>query len=410
MAEIQDDFAAYTTIGERVAPPTDIKKPLASTLTGPSFALNPKLEPFVLLAKSARGSGAAALVSQAVSAQGVYVFSELLQQSSIKDLEKSEQHQAQYRLLELFAYGTWQDYVAKRDDYPTLTSEQETKLKQLTILSLATKSRSIPYSTLLHTLSLPDIPTLEDLLISAFYSAVLTGRLDQKAELLEVLSATGRDVRPLPTPTTPALTAPVAIGGGETENENESMQLDAPPTSSASTATAALSVSDLTASLTSFAARLSTLLSSLDQHITTLRAAQLNTLSIQSAHETAVNKTIEEVQKSDKDKVGGGAGAGAGAGAGGKGGWKDKIGDMAGKAVNALGAGGLTGVGGSGGSGAGGGGEGMDLDLPSPSSLAGGSGAGSGSASGTGGGGGVRGGQGEGGGGRNVPRKRGRNI
>ncbi|GAA5946948.1 hypothetical protein JCM10213_002909 [Rhodosporidiobolus nylandii] len=339
MAAIQDDFAAYTTIGERVAPPVEQKsrKPQG---TGPAFGVNSKLEPFVLLAKSARGSGAAALVSQAVGAAGVFVFSELLEQSSIKDLEKSdnEQHRAQYRLLELFAYGTWGDYVAKRDSFPTLTAEQETKLKQLTILTLATQSRSIPYATLLSTLSLPDVPALEDLLISAFYSGVLSGRLDQKASLLEVLSAHGRDVRP----------SPVAA--------SESMDLDASAPSASSAI--APSVADLTASLTAFATRLSTLLSSLDTHINTLRTAQLNAVQSQLLHEERVKATIEEVQKSDKSGSG-------------KGGWKGALGDAASRATSALaqGAANLAGVA------SGGGAEGMDVDLPAPPAAGGSRGA-----------------------------------
>jgi hypothetical protein len=43
-------------------------------------------QPFLLLAKSARGAGAANLITQATSAAGVYVFSELLEQQSIKDV------------------------------------------------------------------------------------------------------------------------------------------------------------------------------------------------------------------------------------------------------------------------------------------------------------------------------------
>jgi hypothetical protein len=44
MAHIQDDFAAYTTIGERVAPPTEQRKPVHASSAGPSFTVPPKLE------------------------------------------------------------------------------------------------------------------------------------------------------------------------------------------------------------------------------------------------------------------------------------------------------------------------------------------------------------------------------
>lgn len=44
MAAIEDDFAAYTTIGERVAVPAELRKPVQSRTAGPSFALDPHLE------------------------------------------------------------------------------------------------------------------------------------------------------------------------------------------------------------------------------------------------------------------------------------------------------------------------------------------------------------------------------
>ncbi|GAA5856640.1 hypothetical protein JCM8547_005904 [Rhodosporidiobolus lusitaniae] len=369
MANQEYDFAAHTTIGER-APAVEQKKPSVAPL-GPSFAVPAKLEPFVLLAKSARGGGAAALVIQAVGAPGVYVFSELLEQQSIKDLATSEQHQQQYRLLELFAYGTWGDYVAKRDDYPTLTAEQETKLKQLTILTLATQSRSIPYSTLLSTLSLPDVPALEDLLISAFYADVLTGRLDQKAEVLEVLSAHGRDVRASPAASTSSALA------------SEEMQVDSTASTSTSTASAP-SVAELTASLTVFLTRIQTLMSSLDAHLATLHAANVNTHQSQLLHEERVKSVIDEVHKADKSLKNSGGG----------GGWKDKLQDVARGAANAL-AGASVG----GGSPfAGGGGEGMDVDQPAGGPFSG-RGAGGSTRSSGGGGSGAEG---------RVPRKRGR--
>ena len=45
-----------------------------------------KLEPFVLMAKSAKGAAAAKLVADATAAPGVYVFSELLETPSIAEV------------------------------------------------------------------------------------------------------------------------------------------------------------------------------------------------------------------------------------------------------------------------------------------------------------------------------------
>lgn len=45
-----------------------------------------KLEPYLLLAKSARGAAAAKLIMEATAAPGSYVFSELLEVEGIKDV------------------------------------------------------------------------------------------------------------------------------------------------------------------------------------------------------------------------------------------------------------------------------------------------------------------------------------
>ena len=45
-----------------------------------------KLEPFLLMCKSAKGAAAAKLVQDATSAPGVFVFSELLDQPNVKEV------------------------------------------------------------------------------------------------------------------------------------------------------------------------------------------------------------------------------------------------------------------------------------------------------------------------------------
>ncbi|BGP26617.1 COP9 signalosome complex subunit 7 [Rhodotorula toruloides] len=319
MAHLQDDFVAYTTIGERVAPPTEQRKPVHASSAGPSFTVPPKLEPFLLLAKSARGAGAANLITQATSAAGVYVFSELLEQQSIKDersIATDEKHAGQYRLLELFAYGTWGEYLAAKDSYPALTTEQEAKLKHLSVLSLATQNKVIPYSILLSTLSLSGVPELEDLLIELFYANVLTGRLDQKGSRLEVLTSVGRDVRPAP------------ASSAADEADEASMQVD----SSASTLTSiasAPSIATLTASLTGWLETISSLLSSLDKHIAALQASAINASQEQLEHEKRVRAVAEEVAAS-AGKTEKGKGGGAGSDGGEASAWKSpsNVGDM----------------------------------------------------------------------------------
>jgi len=47
-----------------------------------------KLEPFVLISKSAKGAAAAKLILDAISAQGVYFFAELLDAPNIKEVRR----------------------------------------------------------------------------------------------------------------------------------------------------------------------------------------------------------------------------------------------------------------------------------------------------------------------------------
>ena len=75
-----------------------------------SKAIN-ALAPFIALAKSANSPRAAAdLVSQATSSPNTYVFAELLQQPNIQALAKNEQYASSLKLLQTFAWATWESY------------------------------------------------------------------------------------------------------------------------------------------------------------------------------------------------------------------------------------------------------------------------------------------------------------
>ncbi|KAI0005357.1 hypothetical protein BJV74DRAFT_970558 [Russula compacta] len=153
-----------------------------------------KLEPFVLMSKSAKGAAAAKLIQDAISAQGVYFFAELLDAPNIKELASSDQHRAHYALLEVFTYKTYQDYLQQQAELPELSPAQTTKLKHLSLLSYAIQHRVLPYSYLQTSLDIPTIRQLEDLIIEAIYLDIIRGRLDQKEQQFEVEYTIGRDV------------------------------------------------------------------------------------------------------------------------------------------------------------------------------------------------------------------------
>jgi len=153
------------------------------------------LEQYVLLAKSARGAGLVALINQTLEAPGVYVFGELIEMPSVKALEKSE-NESHWKLLNIFAFGTYSDYKANASSLPALTPAQLKKLRHLTIVSFAAKSKFIPYSLLLQELDIKNLRELEDLIIDAIYADIIHGKLDQKNKQLEVDFAIGRDITP----------------------------------------------------------------------------------------------------------------------------------------------------------------------------------------------------------------------
>ncbi|KAF8551930.1 hypothetical protein OG21DRAFT_1605036 [Imleria badia] len=154
------------------------------------------LEPFLLISKSAKGAAAAKLIQDATSAPGVVVFAELLELPNIQELATSEQHAPFFSLLQLFSYRTFRDYQEHKDALPPLNRAQITKLKYLTIVTLATERHILPYSLLLQELQLDTIRELEDLIIDAIYLDVLRGKLDQKEQQLEIEYTMGRDLEP----------------------------------------------------------------------------------------------------------------------------------------------------------------------------------------------------------------------
>ncbi|KAJ3753213.1 hypothetical protein EV360DRAFT_97110 [Lentinula raphanica] len=151
---------------------------------GSNFAS--KLEPYLLMGKSMKGAAAAKLIQDATSAPGVFVFGELFELPGIRNLEKDEQHSKSYALLQLFAYKTYQDYLENKDQLPPLNQAQTTKLKHLSIVSMATERRILPYPLLMSSLAMSTVRDLEDLIIDAIYLDILCGKLDQKDSQLEV--------------------------------------------------------------------------------------------------------------------------------------------------------------------------------------------------------------------------------
>uniref|UniRef100_A0A8C0PA12 PCI domain-containing protein n=1 Tax=Canis lupus familiaris TaxID=9615 RepID=A0A8C0PA12_CANLF len=138
-------------------------------------------EQFLLLAKSAEKSG------------GGWGLGELMGEG--RDGLAESDFASTFRLLTVFAYGTYADYLAEARNLPPLTEAQKNKLRHLSVVTLAAKVKCIPYAVLLEALALRNVRQLEDLVIEAVYADVLRGSLDQRNQRLEVDYSIGRDIQ-----------------------------------------------------------------------------------------------------------------------------------------------------------------------------------------------------------------------
>uniref|UniRef100_A0A2K6DDA0 COP9 signalosome subunit 7B n=1 Tax=Macaca nemestrina TaxID=9545 RepID=A0A2K6DDA0_MACNE len=147
------------------------------------------LEQFILLAKGTSGSALTALISQVLEAPGVYVFGELLELANVQEL-LSLFHKRNPNFILCLDFC-----AANKKSLPELSTAQQNKLKHLTIVSLASRMKCIPYSVLLKDLEMRNLRELEDLIIEAVYTDIIQGKLDQRNQLLEVDFCIGRDIR-----------------------------------------------------------------------------------------------------------------------------------------------------------------------------------------------------------------------
>ncbi|KAF9131021.1 COP9 signalosome complex subunit 7a [Linnemannia schmuckeri] len=169
-----------------------------TTATGESFKsiFGRRLEPYLALSKSAKGAGCVQLIKDVLTAPGVVVFGELLAMPNVVELKSNPEHARYHRLLEIFSYGTYQDYQQNKSSLPEITVAQRTKLQQLSIVTLSERVRAIPYAHLLQYLEIDNVRQLEDLIMDAIYQNLINANLDQKLKQVEVHSAMGRDLRP----------------------------------------------------------------------------------------------------------------------------------------------------------------------------------------------------------------------
>ncbi|CAM9269691.1 unnamed protein product [Ectocarpus fasciculatus] len=158
--------------------------------------MSAELEQFCTLAKTQRGAACAHLIVKAISHKNVFCFGEMLDLPSIQTLKTEPEFSAHYNTLELFAYGKFSNYTDDPSKYIQLTDVQITKLRQLTLATLAAKSELLSYEFLMSELAMESVGSLQDLIVAAIYIDLVKGKLDQKNAVFKVSDYAARDVRP----------------------------------------------------------------------------------------------------------------------------------------------------------------------------------------------------------------------
>jgi len=153
------------------------------------------LDKFVQLGLSAKDLAAAKNIENAIANKHTYVFGELLHLANVQELQNSS-HTKHLALLQLFAYGTYTEYLTNKSAFPPLSEANVKKLRQLSIVSFATESKVLDYDMLMSKLEIPDVRGLEDLVIDAVYAGILEAKLDQRKKQVQISSAIGRDLAP----------------------------------------------------------------------------------------------------------------------------------------------------------------------------------------------------------------------
>ncbi|KAJ1719898.1 COP9 signalosome complex subunit 7b [Coemansia erecta] len=112
-----------------------------------------------------------------------------------ENLAESPESSAYWKLLEIFAFETLSYYRSVEAQLPKLNEKQTEKLKHLTLVSLASDAKVIPYNVLMKELEFSTEQQVEDMVIATIYKNLLSAKLDQQRQLIEIEYVIGRDVR-----------------------------------------------------------------------------------------------------------------------------------------------------------------------------------------------------------------------
>lgn len=140
------------------------------------------------------------LIQKSIYHKGLFNFAELYEIVSAKVSNmaelKTEVVSLWIRLLEIFSYGTWEDYRNLSNSHVIeLDNYAQRKLKELTIVSLATHSSYLDFDMLRHHLDV-EANDLEWLIIDSIYDGLISGKINTKSRYVEINDVQSRDPDP----------------------------------------------------------------------------------------------------------------------------------------------------------------------------------------------------------------------
>ncbi|XP_027926964.1 COP9 signalosome complex subunit 7-like isoform X2 [Vigna unguiculata] len=144
---------------------------------------------------SSNANALASVLVEATSHRNLFTFSEILYLPHLQQLKATE-NSVYLDMLWFFAYGTWSDYTSNAGHLPQLIPDQILKLKQLTVLTLASTSEVLPYDQLMQEIDVTNVSELQHfLIVECMYPGLVRGKLDHLRQCF-VQFAVCRDLTP----------------------------------------------------------------------------------------------------------------------------------------------------------------------------------------------------------------------
>jgi len=151
--------------------------------------MSSKAQQYLILLNSTQGAATEETIKAALVHPTIYKFGEFLDHDAVKKLVASSQAK---KVLELFVYGSFQEFKENRNNY-VLNAQELKKLKQLSLVKIASTNKVISYDFLKETLEI-SAEDLEPLILDCMWAGLLRGRLDQVDEVLITDYTLGQDV------------------------------------------------------------------------------------------------------------------------------------------------------------------------------------------------------------------------